>query len=88
MQPRPQPNFHVKIFSSCLCYYQPALFVYSPSRGRIQAGRRVKSTEMPRCSRTGLEMTECHLHTGCQLLLGPVFASTEPLLLVVCLAIT
>lgn len=33
-------------------------------------------------------MIECHLHTECQLLLGPVFDSTEPLLVVVCLAIT
>lgn len=84
-----QPNFHVKIFSSCLCYYQPVLFVYSPScvLPREEYGR-VKSMEMAGCSRTGLEMTECHLHTGCQLLLGPVFASTEPLLVVVCLAIT
>lgn len=59
-----------------------------PASGGIQPRRRVKCTEMPGCSRTGLEMTECHLHAGCQSLLGPVFASTEPLLVVVCLAIT
>lgn len=27
-----QPTFHVKIFPSCLCYYQPPLFVYCPNR--------------------------------------------------------
>lgn len=59
-----------------------------PATERVWTGKRVKSIAMLGCSRTRLQMTECHLHTECQLLLGPVFDSTEPLLVVVCLAIT
>lgn len=59
-----------------------------PAADRVRTGERVKSIEVLPCSRTRLQMTECHLHTECQLLLGPVFDSTEPLLVVVCLAIT
>ena len=53
-----QPNFHVKIFSSCLCYYQPLLFVYFPDcvlpLKEYKLEKRVKSIEMLRCGRTGL----------------------------------
>lgn len=93
-KPPPQPNFHIKIFSSCPRYYQPVAVLFTLSKPGEESRLFGEGLNPQQC-RAGLVWrwlsamcTHTHTHCGSSLP-GPVFLPPLNLsLVVVCLAIT